>query len=232
MAASSLADLERIRGNFSAARDLAKQAIAHQQAALKSSPEIPLYHEYLRDAYTVLAESLADLGEHDKAREAATEAIRALPQDWYTDFRLAAVWARCARHLEQDSKLLQAQRESLQRSYADRAMETLRQAVNRGFRKAVNDGICDVKMLEDVKDFDLIRGRDEFQALIRELHAKEPTSSFPTLAHSSLTIGTLFDTRGKGNHDSPAFSLDRPPVVIAPPARPASTGPADPPDSL
>jgi tetratricopeptide (TPR) repeat protein/tRNA A-37 threonylcarbamoyl transferase component Bud32 len=172
-ATGELAEFERIREDFVAARDHADQAIVRQQAALEAGPETPLYHECLRDAYVVLAESLAALGERDRACESAREALRAQP-DWSTHHHLARVWARCARRVEHDPKLPAAQRQALLQSYADRAMEMLRQAVQRGFRQAVEMGRHDVNWLAQDKDFDVIRAREEFKQLIRHLQAKAP----------------------------------------------------------
>jgi hypothetical protein len=56
----------------------------------------------------------------------------------------------------------------LQERYAARAMELLRQAVQKGFQ--------DVAHMKKDTDLDPLREREDFQKLIRELEAKKPAS--------------------------------------------------------
>jgi hypothetical protein len=62
-----------------------------------------------------------------------------------------------------DAKLPDAQRKELANSYADRALEALRQAVTRDYKDAAN--------LKKDPDLDPLRGRDDFQKLLAELEA-------------------------------------------------------------
>jgi hypothetical protein len=62
---------------------------------------------------------------------------------------------------EQDAKLPEPRRKELVRSYADRAMAALRQALAKGYK--------DCAQLKKDKDLDALRGRDDFQRLLAEL---------------------------------------------------------------
>jgi serine/threonine protein kinase/tetratricopeptide (TPR) repeat protein len=165
IALHNLAVLMNHLGKPTEARQLVGAAINHHQAVLKSRPGNPEYLGQLRSDYELQAEVLVALGEHAKALEAACNATRLLPDQWQSYFHIAGIWARGAARLETDSQWTVAQRRELARSYADRATETLRQAVRHGFKNA--------KLLKESADFDVLRGRDDFKTLIRDSEAKK-----------------------------------------------------------
>ncbi len=75
--------------------------------------------------------------------------------------RVAAILARCAGLAQKDSKLPEARRNELAQTYGDRVLELLRQARQAGFK--------DRGYLNNNKDFDSVRARADFQAMLREL---------------------------------------------------------------
>jgi hypothetical protein len=72
--------------------------------------------------------------------------------------------ARCVPLAEKDEKLAAAQRTELTRQYADRAVETLRQAVAAGYQN--------VGHLKQHQDLDPLRDREDFRQLLRALEKK------------------------------------------------------------
>jgi len=168
-AAMNLAESLRDQGKLDEARVLAEQAVAHHLAALKLSPGHPVYLGVLRGDYELLVEILIPLGKQAEVAKAADKAIAALADQWQSYHHIARLWARFIPTLQKESKLSDPERKDLARSYADRAVEMLRQAVERGLRQAIELGQCDVKMLEDDKDFDTIREREDFKRLVGEL---------------------------------------------------------------
>ena len=65
---------------------------------------------------------------------------------------------------ERDSRLAEGQRKERAQAYADRAMATLRQAVQNGYKDAAH-------MKKDT-DLDPLRSRLDFQKLLKELEVK------------------------------------------------------------
>ena len=66
--------------------------------------------------------------------------------------------------MEHDAKLPNAKRQEVTRSYADRALATLRQAVQNGYKDAAH-------MKKDT-DLDPLRSRPDFQKLLADLEQK------------------------------------------------------------
>jgi hypothetical protein len=67
---------------------------------------------------------------------------------------------------ERDTKLPEARRQELARSYGDRAVAALRQALANGYK--------DIAHLKKDKDLDPLRRRDDFQKLLREVEPARP----------------------------------------------------------
>jgi len=77
------------------------------------------------------------------------------------DQRVAALLARCVILAQKDRNLPETRRKELTQAYGDRAMEFLGRA-----RKA---GLMDVDSLNNSRDFDPLRSREDFRQLLREL---------------------------------------------------------------
>src|SRR5262249_39239934 len=111
-----------------------------------------------------LAGCLLDLGEHCAAA-AAAEQIVELPADPAEVWDIpAGILARCAARAAKDDRLTEDERRQLSQAYADRAVALLRQAVRKGYR--------DLKDLKTNRDFDALRGREDFRALLVELESR------------------------------------------------------------
>jgi serine/threonine protein kinase/tetratricopeptide (TPR) repeat protein len=152
------------RGELAEARLLAEQAIEHQGLALKSNPRHPVYRQYLGNHYRTLAGILVLLGDHAEAAKIAVEAPRLYPDSWQECVRAAEFLARCVPLAEKDARLPDDQRRTLAQAYADQAIAWLRDAVAKG--------CTDAGQLTKPKAFDSLRGRADFQELVRTLEEK------------------------------------------------------------
>jgi hypothetical protein len=68
---------------------------------------------------------------------------------------------------ERDSHLLEVQRKQRAQNYADRAMATLRKAVQSGYK--------DLSRIKNNKDLDPLRPLESFKKLVSELESARPT---------------------------------------------------------
>jgi tetratricopeptide (TPR) repeat protein len=160
----NLARLVRGRGEWADARQLLGKAVAHQQAALESNPKHPTYRRLLGTHYQDLAETLVQLGEHAEAARAAADALPFFPDSARDLYNSACYLARCVPLAEEDAKLAEEKRKELAQTYADRAVDLLRQALQKGFR--------DAAQLKKDTDLDPLRSREDFKKLLSELEKK------------------------------------------------------------
>jgi serine/threonine-protein kinase len=161
----NLAELINLLGRPTDARELMVEAIDHEKAALKLRPEDSQYLDRLRSHHEVMAEILIALGEHDKAGQSAEKAISVLPEDWQSYYHIAVRFASAVSSLEKDSKLSVSRRKELIQSCAERAIKRLGEAVEKGFK--------DVKALKEGTEFEALRGRTEFKAVVEKLEATQ-----------------------------------------------------------
>jgi serine/threonine-protein kinase len=158
-----LADLTLGRKDYPAARRLLEEARPHLQTALEANPRHPFYRVVYCENRQMLAATLLDLGDHAAAAEAAADLARVAFNPAGDAYKAAGFFSRCVPLAEKDAKLPEAKRKDLAKSYADWAVEALRQAVAKGYKDAAH-------MKKD-KDLDPLRGRDDFRKLLTELEA-------------------------------------------------------------
>jgi tetratricopeptide (TPR) repeat protein len=160
----NLALVLRDEGELEAARQMLEQAQPHHQAALAAKPYDATYLEYFRNNRFALVETLLRQGQHVEAA-AAIQALPAAPRNWaFESYRSAGFLARCVALAEKDAKLSDTQRAERARSYGDRAVSELQQAVRNGLR--------DARMLTTPRILDPLRARPDFQKLVAELEKK------------------------------------------------------------
>jgi serine/threonine-protein kinase len=160
----NLAILLRLSKELGPARQLLEQAVPHHRAALQANPRNPLYREFFRNNRVGLAETLVELGEHAAAANTADQLIQAAVDPAGDFYDAACIFARCSSLAERDSALSELQRKEQVQAYADRAMTTLQQAVQKGYKNAAH-------MKKD-GDLDPLRSRADFQKLLTELEAR------------------------------------------------------------
>jgi hypothetical protein len=131
------------------------------QAALEANPQHPVCREVYHENRELLTATLLDLGEHAAAAEAAADLARIAFGPANDLYKVAGFLARCIPLGHRDAKLAEAKREQLAQTYADRAMELLRQAVARGYKSSAH-----MKMVTELEP---LRGREDFKELLIRL---------------------------------------------------------------
>jgi adenylate cyclase len=99
---------------------------------------------------------LLGLGEHADAADVADQVLEAPDDPINTVYNAACVFAQCVPLAERDKEKAQ--------DYADRAVATLRLAVQNGYK--------DLAHMRQDKDLDPVRSHPEFQKLLKELEDK------------------------------------------------------------
>src|SRR5262249_22845123 len=146
-------------------------AVRHQRAAVKASPARADYREALRGHLRALADALLALGEHGRAAEAAAELVGVAAAG---RLEAARILARCVPLAEADARLPEPERRSRAEGYAARAVGLLREAAQQ------KDKDLERRLKE--ADFDPLRSRDDFKALLdpsATVAGREPAPSRP-----------------------------------------------------
>jgi tetratricopeptide (TPR) repeat protein len=159
------------RGELQPARKLLEQALPHHEAALRANPRHPNYRTFFRNNRLALAEILVDLGDHAAAAATAGQLLQAAVDPATDPYNAACLLARCVPLAERDSQQPEARRRELATAYSDRAVAALRQAVQGGFK--------DGAWIEKDKDLASLRGRADFQKLLKDLQDKTRAEGKP-----------------------------------------------------
>ncbi len=163
-------DVGRCRMELGRTADCAgrPEAALEEYAKAIESLEQARHNGYLRARILLLAARfnraavLAQRGDHARATEEAEALVRQgdLPALVYN---AACVFSRAVAGADHDTKLSYTDRNHLKARYADRAMEYLRQAVAKGWRRP--------SIMKVDRDLDPLRAREDFQKLLAELEA-------------------------------------------------------------
>jgi serine/threonine protein kinase len=160
----NLAGLHKQRRQFAAAVALLEEARPHHQAALKVNPKHPTYRNFYRNNLWILADCRLGLADHARLATTADELARFGYDPANDTYRAACYLCHCVVLADKDTSLNEAKRKELARSYTDRALAMLRQAVARGFK--------DVAHLKKNPDFEPLRSREDFKMLLANLEGK------------------------------------------------------------
>jgi len=148
------------------ARPYLEKAVRHQRAALEITPQHPGFRQQLGSHYLALAQTLVKLNDHAASAAAVAEWVQAMPAGWQGyHVPAAAVLARCVGVAGKDAKLAAEKRDELVKTYAERALDLLRQAITLGYK--------DVEQLKSAEDFAPLRSRDDFKKLLAGLEEKK-----------------------------------------------------------
>jgi uncharacterized protein (TIGR02996 family) len=161
----SIALLRNAVNDWGEARKLLEQARPHHEAALKARPHDVIYNRFYRNNLAALSTSLLGLGNHAAAAETARKLVEGAFEIQNNRYDAARIFSRCVPLAEKDTKLSEAKREGLFRTYADEAMDFLGQAIVEGY--------IDAGHMKKDTDLDPIRKREDFKKLIAELEAKQ-----------------------------------------------------------
>jgi tetratricopeptide (TPR) repeat protein len=162
----NLALLRIPQKDFTGARALLEEARPYHQQALQANPRNPTYRSAFRNNRRGMCEVLWGLGDHAAVRQEADELARCGYDPCNDTYAAACLVARCVLLAAQDGQLSEEKRQELARTYADRALELLRQAVGHGYRDAA-------EMKQDPALAPL-RPRADFQQLLAELEKAPP----------------------------------------------------------
>jgi tetratricopeptide (TPR) repeat protein len=157
------------RGELAQARELLDRALGHQRFALQTNPKHPTYRRFMRNHQLLLAETLVLLREPAEAARAVAE-LPPVARERYQDYDYAArYFAQRVPSAGRGQKLAAEAREECARSYADLAMEFLRESLRAGYK--------DRKSLAADAVFEPLRSRPDFQQLLTDLAgATDPKS--------------------------------------------------------
>jgi tetratricopeptide (TPR) repeat protein/tRNA A-37 threonylcarbamoyl transferase component Bud32 len=160
-------------GRTAEARASLDRAIYHQRAAVDANPRQPSYRALLVGHLLVLARAHLALGEHAQAASIASELLRVAPERPDRRPDAARVLARCVPLAQGDAELTGSQRGSLAKSYADRAIDLLREALRANPKLA--------KRLKGDADLAPLGPREEFREMIgaTEASPKSPEAKRP-----------------------------------------------------
>jgi serine/threonine-protein kinase len=161
---NSLGEMVRDRKDFVEARQLLQQGLDYINTAMKAAPDQAAYRLTFCENRQLAAAVFLDLGEHAPAAEAAAELARMALKPADDTYKAACLFSRCVAVAEKDTKMPEDKRKALTKSYSERAMETLRQAVEKGYK--------DVANVKKDADLDPLRSRDDFKKLLAEMERK------------------------------------------------------------
>ncbi len=149
------------RGDVGEARRLQERALSSRRAALALAPGNANYRDWLTRACAELAETLITLRKHEEASAMAAEVASSSKDSGRNTLRTASFVARCVPLALADLQLSQTRRAERAESYAERAMELLREAVKKGHR--------DANAIHKDRGFDSLRARPGFGTLLAGL---------------------------------------------------------------
>jgi serine/threonine-protein kinase len=153
--------LVRDAGELREARQLLERALRHLHACLERNPDQAEARRSLRNCTWYLALTLVRLEEHEAAARAAAELPRIFPQSWQEYHHAGWFLATCGILAAKDGRLSESERSTRAGTYADQAVELLRQAVQRGY--------ADAEDLKKNPAYAALRRRDDFRRLQAEL---------------------------------------------------------------
>jgi tetratricopeptide (TPR) repeat protein len=163
-ASLNLSRLLLARKEFHAARLLLEEALPHLQAALKAFPGHPVYVNNYRLNRWRLTEALLGLKDHAGAAETAGQFLQAAAEPARDAYTAAGLLAGCVRLAGEDERLTETRRQELARTYGDRAVAALRQAIDKGAKEAVQ--------IPKDPGLDPLRSRGDFQKLLADFGGK------------------------------------------------------------
>ncbi len=152
-----LANLASDRGDLGEARRLQEQVIAHRRSVLALAPRNTGFLNSVSAAHAALIETLIRLGAHQDANTVIAEFVTLSPDSGPQRFGAGTFLARCVPLAAADTRLTDARRTELARTYADRAVELLNEAKKRGYEN--------IEVLKSDHSFDVLRSRADFRQL-------------------------------------------------------------------
>jgi tetratricopeptide (TPR) repeat protein len=160
-AAHNLAELLRERGKAAEALAIEREAAAILASVYRENVLDADYRRAISHAYWTLCTLLVDRKDYRSAPESVAFYQSIEPNGFEEAHEAAMFLCQCIALCQQDREQNIAERESLERSYADRAIGALKTAVHDGFRDLVE--------LNSSHVYDPLRGRSDFAAILKEI---------------------------------------------------------------
>jgi serine/threonine protein kinase len=159
-AQEKLARQLRQRGDFAGARPLLEGAVAHLRSAIAIDP-VAASRDLVSSLSWLLADTQLQLGEYRQAAVVAHELPAIRPAHWEECYQAARLLTRCVPAARQDASLDEARSRELVEQYSRRAVDLLREAGRRGH--------TDRAYMKTDTGLDVLRARDDFKELMREV---------------------------------------------------------------
>jgi serine/threonine-protein kinase len=166
---NNLGDLCRRRQGLDEAVWFFDQAIASQESALRDVPRHPQFRAALVRDYDRLAKVLAQQKKAAALVEKAAALRKGVVDGPDVQFLAARLFASAIPLLQQDEKLSVDERAAFVRSVTSQAIDSLRAAVDKGFK--------DAPKLKAEIGFTPLRGRDDFRQLQAEVEKRAANTS-------------------------------------------------------
>jgi serine/threonine-protein kinase len=141
-----------------------RQAIEHQEFALSRAPNESTYRSSLSTHYARLGNLLRRMGRPGEAAAVSRERKQLWPRQPNELYQVACELAECVALVGKGKAKLTPPEEAERRSYTTEAIQTLRQAVDNGFRG--------IEQLRTAPELASLRSQAEFQKLQKELEQK------------------------------------------------------------
>jgi serine/threonine-protein kinase len=156
----TLAQLQAERHQLADAQRSLKEAIRHQRAAVEVDPT---YRKDLARYYFALMDVVLQQGDHAEAAKLEQELEGSAVPQLQELPRLAGLLSKCITLADDDTRVSPQKREELAASYGRRAVELLKQAVRAGYQ--------DVAYLENSKELEPLRSREDCKKSLSEITA-------------------------------------------------------------
>jgi serine/threonine-protein kinase len=160
----NLGDLFRETGGLELAEDRYGKALAVLDVLVQKNPQIREYQGFRINARLGIAGVHACFGRHARATAEAEALLGEPALTALNRYDAACAYGLACAAVRKDDKLTEADREKLAEQYATRAVALISEAWDRGYRDLAN-------IMRDT-DLEALRGRADFQKLVRELADK------------------------------------------------------------
>jgi len=158
------------RGKSAPAANLIERAVARFQEALKADPGNRVYTKNLYEGLTLQMELALESNQVERAARCAELLVDVLPNQLSGYLTVAAGLSRCVKLAPHETQLAPGEGEEKAETYGRRAVELLRQAVDRGLLRSADP--------LKVEEFVPLRPRPDFIELIKQLlNGQPPVSS-------------------------------------------------------
>jgi serine/threonine-protein kinase len=150
-------------------RELCEQARPICERLVREHSLVPAYQDRLTRLRVLSAQQLAHLGDHAQTAIEIEAAVGQSGGDGHALYNGACGYAFAAQAARQDKRLSASERDELTERYLGRAVGLLRRANAAG---TFRDAAAFEYLKKNDHDLDPLRGREDFQSLVRDVEAK------------------------------------------------------------